>query len=309
MDINELAVEAVKALISGEDFKKEIEDDDGDELIVEVKKGKLTLEDPCGDTHTLATKAKGQLIGDSRDFEDYFYDDEVDIAVKIQGELEKDPKVLMIPFSIFEENGWDVQDIEIIHQTGAEQLVLAEEKRHFTGATVFKIEESYFLFDIDRLELPEYFRPFVCELPKPVKTVQKAYYSLIPQKVKEAMSLGVEYLRQGELFFVPIELSQWEKVVLSCKNLEDLKPLLSKAQLKSLEEAENEYSSYEYEGSTNIFDENHEAEKVYADQDEYVEIVSGDVTHEEHKTLTLKGWYKVYKNTALNSYDVEGEID
>lgn len=77
-------------------------------------------------------------------------------------------------------------------------------KRHFVGAMLIKVKNKCFLFDVDRKEIPHYrFNPFLVELPKPCKTIKKAYEMLKPLEVKRGEKRGLGILRQGEWFFIP----------------------------------------------------------------------------------------------------------
>ena len=122
--------------------------------------------------------------------------------------------------------GLDLTKLEIVDWSGSERLLIPPVTRrrdwngeffvvdrHFAGALVVKIEERYFLFDADREEINEFgFNPFFTHLPGPVKSIQEAYESLMPQAVKDAIKDGMAVQRQGEFFFVPCtdaELAQW----------------------------------------------------------------------------------------------------
>lgn len=74
--------------------------------------------------------------------------------------------------------------------------------RHFAGAMLLKIKNNYYLIDVDRNEIDAFaFIAFFTNLPTGSKptTVEEAYDILEPKEVK-----NVEYIRQGELFFVPV---------------------------------------------------------------------------------------------------------
>jgi hypothetical protein len=110
--------------------------------------------------------------------------------------------------------------VQIVEKAPAEEIVITvdksrydkegkyiaetvDEKRHYTGACLLKIEEDYYLFDIDRNELKhKIFNPFMVKLSKPASTVAEAYDILIPDGVKSAKERGADVQRQGEWFFV-----------------------------------------------------------------------------------------------------------
>lgn len=86
------------------------------------------------------------------------------------------------------------------------------EKRHFIGAMVFSLKDKYYLFDVDRQEIKHYrFNAFLSELPKKCRTVEEAYNSLMPIKVKNAIKRGLKVKRQGEWFFIPTKLPRVRK--------------------------------------------------------------------------------------------------
>lgn len=76
--------------------------------------------------------------------------------------------------------------------------------RHFVGAMVLSVKGKYFLFDVDRGELPHYrFNPFLAQLPKKCKSIKEAYDMLKPLEIVKAEKKGLKVLRQGEWYFVP----------------------------------------------------------------------------------------------------------
>lgn len=206
----------------------------------------------------------------------------------------------MLPFGAFIEAGLDLFKTKIIEQ-GPEETVTRTrevynnktrkmdkvlEDVHFTGASVFNVEDKYFLFDIDRREVKhKIFNPFIVELVGPVSTVKEAYESLKPQEVKDAESKGLEVKRQGEWFFIPLK-ETFEPV----KNRNDGKD--SMGNLRASNNRPNYVSKYH---GTHA--------KIIA--------VSGIVEHSgrEHAKLMLKGWYKPVPNTSVKSFTITGDVD
>ncbi|RLA66591.1 MAG: hypothetical protein DRQ88_06055 [Epsilonproteobacteria bacterium] len=127
-------------------------------------------------------------------------------------------KIDMIPFSVFQEADLNLNDFKLIEK-GPEKTVSRYmewektktgkpkvERVHFTGASLFTVGKEYFLFDIDQNEIEhKIFNPFLVKIPKKVKTIAEAYESLKPKAVKKAEADGLEVLRQGEWFFIPVE--------------------------------------------------------------------------------------------------------
>ncbi|CAB1065494.1 hypothetical protein D1BOALGB6SA_10291 [Olavius sp. associated proteobacterium Delta 1] len=106
------------------------------------------------------------------------------------------------------------------------------EKRHFIGAMLLKVQNKYFLFDVDRKELKHYrFNAFLSELPKPCKTIKEAYDMLIPDEVRKATKNGLKVDRQGEWFFIPTKLPKKVKADPKSKTLAENPPKNSKYDL------------------------------------------------------------------------------
>lgn len=153
--------------------------------------------------------------------------------------------------------------------------------RHFTGARLFQVGTKVFLMDVDRGELQHgIINPFLVELTDTkVKTIQQAYDSLKPLEVKKAEDRGLETKRQGEWFFIPVNMSFLETVI----------------QKRGALQVKN--------NRPNWVDE-------YVKQGEDV-FVKGTVSHagREHKDLVLDQWFKAVPNTSVNSWQITGDID
>jgi hypothetical protein len=212
--------------------------------------------------------------------------------------------IQMIPFSVFVDAGLDLTKIEILDK-GEEKTVIRTEERynsktmenekidvevHFTGASLFKVENRTFLFDLDQRELKyKIFNAFLVELNVDVLNIQNAYESLKPNEVKEAEKQGLEVLRQGEWFFIPVQ-GEFNAVPSIGRRLDG-------KGFEALElRAGNNRPNY--------------VEK-YCLLPDKTHVVTGLVTHSgrEHKELNLKGWYKAIPNTSIQSFTLRGDID
>lgn len=245
-------------------------------------------------------------------------------------------KHLMIPFTVFEQADLDITKFEVIER-GSEETVEVEieewnhyrgektkriEKRHFTGATLFKVDGKTYLFDIDRREIKhKIFNPFLVQLTKSAKTIAEAYEILKPEDVKRAEKAGLKVLRQGEWFFIPApkfsppKLNETEKLLAviggsrwgteqSIKRVfqKDAKNLEKKAQAAfeksvkpiQLRAGQNRPNSVEtgivLNGET---------------------FVTGTIEHDgrEHAPLKLTGWYQAVPNTSTRSFTITGDVD
>lgn len=212
--------------------------------------------------------------------------------------------VQMIPFSVFSEAGLDLTKIKILDR-GPETTVTRTEDRynsktrendkidvdvHFTGASLFQVENSLFLFDIDRREIKhKIFNAFLVELKVKASTVAEAYETLKPQDVKDAEAKGLEVKRQGEWFFIPVKgnyeatkarPNRWDK--------KDFEPL----ELRAGRNRPNNVSKY-----ATLKDGTH--------------VVTGYVEHSgrEHAKLVLDGWFKAVPNTSVQSFTITGDVD
>ena len=213
-------------------------------------------------------------------------------------------KLSMLPFNVFEEAGLSLEKLEIIDKSGEETINRRFDNpdydykkkdspeyifkdTHFTGASLYKIEDNYFLFDIDRNEIKHgIFNPFLVKLSKEVKTIKEAYESLKPIEVIEAEKQKLKVVRQGEWFFIPVELDE--------DNI-PIKLDRSGREMRYILQAGNNRPNYAEHGTE-------------IDGKTYV---TGKVSHSgrEHKDIKLVGWHRVIPNTAIESFTIEGDID
>jgi hypothetical protein len=245
-------------------------------------------------------------------------------------QLELSKHVPMLPFSVFEQAGLDIQSLQVIAQAGAESVTRkyetgrmikvkgSEEKTpeiktetvHFTGASVFKVGASCFLFDIDRREIEhEIFNPFLVKLPRAVESIQAAYDLLKPDAVKAAEKAGLTVLRQGEWFFIPVA----ETVAAKLDGIKAKTPkMVKRITLQAGGNRPNEATGIQLHQGRAIPDERQswstDSRQVAARSDYFV---TGRVTHtgREHAPILLRGWFKAVPNTATESFTITGDID
>lgn len=211
-------------------------------------------------------------------------------------------KVPMLPFNVFKETGLNLNKINILEKGPKEKIVRKvkkynsktqenewiDETVHFTGASLFSIQNKYFLFDIDRREVKhKVFNPFLVELPKKVTTIKEAYRSLKPEEVWEAESEFKDVKRQGEWFFIPVDYNG----PADASRPEEVKwqgPIR-----RMILRAGQNRPNYATEGVES---------KMY---------VKGEITHSgrEHADLLLKTWHKAVPNTATKSFTITGDVD
>lgn len=206
----------------------------------------------------------------------------------------------MLPFQAFNQAGLKVVNTKILEQSGAETVKRKTgtnkdkspkyENVHFTGASLFQNGNSYFLFDIDRVEIAHgIFNPFIVELPREVKSISEAYDSLIPLEVRTAKIEGKEVLRQGEHFFIKVADSNKYKADSEISRFSD-KREFKEARLSAQGNRDHVCSFYNEKSG----------------------LVSGFVKHQgrEHLDLDLtSGWYKPVPNTAVKAFTITGDID
>jgi hypothetical protein len=238
--------------------------------------------------------------------------------------------VPMLPFSVFEQAELDLTKLRIIHQAADESItrkydtgkrdkktdmpIMAEETVHFTGASLFKVEEQMFLFDLDRREIEhKIFNPFLVKLPDGCKarTVEEAYEALKPQAVKDAEKAGLEVKRQGEWFFIEVTGETARKLkAIEVKHPRHVKRLtLSAGQNRpnyargiQLYKGESVEDESEMRGGWTAREKRDAASEFYC---------KGKVEHSgrEHAALLLKQWYRAIPNTATESFTITGDID
>jgi hypothetical protein len=231
----------------------------------------------------------------------------------------------MIPFSVFTEARLKLKTLAICDKGPAEKVTrktpresLKYDKKgkvlnptetvHFTGSSLFRVDGHCFLFDIDRREIKEHiFNPFLVKLPDHVNTIEAAYDMLKPQEVKDAEARGLQVVRQGEWFFIPVESDRAQFLE---RMREHVKSLTLSAgpnrpnYARGLQLYKNEVVKSREEWWT----DSDRVEEVQANSQYFV---SGVVSHSgrEHADLKLDSWYRAVPNTATQSFTITGDID
>jgi len=194
------------------------------------------------------------------------------------------------------------------------------EQRHFVGAMLMKVENTYFLFDVDRNEVPYYrMNAFLVQLPGEAKTVAEAYDMLMPSEVQEANNKGKKVLRQGEWFLVPVDAHMEKRITKLEASHDEWNKELNHSDGDEYEKLHKEYENSEaYKAFKDIKRgavlsagnnrPNNTSKAIKLNNQLYV---SGKMTHtgREHHDLDLVGWYKPIPNTATKSFTIEGNID
>jgi hypothetical protein len=270
--------------------------------------------------------------------------------------METDDRFQMVPFNVFQQANLDIDKFQIVARNESEtvvrdvpnpkfdryeaQTVVAngeeyehpktiEETAHFIGSQIFRIEDSYFLFDVDRNELKhKIFNPFLVQIPTAVSTVEEAYDSLMPEVVKTAIQNGKDVKRQGEWFFIPTEqnpeadLPQYSERELELAKLlkgrwsQEESGAMKAAKLLGFDEVELDRLSSivppEGAKSGELRAGNNRPNRVESFiEREGEKFVMGKISHtgREHKDIILDSWHVVYPNTAIGSFTLSGDID
>lgn len=225
----------------------------------------------------------------------------------VQTELSK--YIQMVPFGVFIEAGLNLNNIRILDR-GPEETVVRNEREydaekeehvnvpvtvHFTGASLFQVDDKMFLFDIDRREIDhKVFNPFLVQLQVPARTIAEAYQTLKPQAVLDAESKGLTVLRQGEWFFIPVQ-GDFKPVMDDANSWRgqrnDGKATPQPLELRAGRNRPNTAEMYTNFGKT--------------------KYVTGKVSHSgrEHADLILKGWFEAVPNTSIQSFTLTGDVD
>jgi len=163
-----------------------------------------------------------------------------------------------------------------------------------------------------------------------VETIESAYDSLVPDKVKDAISEGKAVQRQGEWFFIPTDTDPTippetetpvpESDVLKRKLLSTtysageaiLRELWGESEYDRIENLElpdaDMYVAKEQSLRAGSNRPNRAKLGVNRDGLHYV---MGEISHtgREHKTITLDSWHLAMPNNAIKSFTITGDID
>jgi hypothetical protein len=245
----------------------------------------------------------------------------------------------MIPFSVMEQAKLDITKLKFVEEAEAEHItrktkrwdskkqkdIFYNEQVHFTGAKLFEVDGTQFLFDLDRREVKHrIFNPFLVKLPRKVASIAEAYESLKPKQVLAAEKRGIEVLRQGEWFFIKAKAPKLKK-------LSKHEQALAILGTGSLYGTASEFFTKQYGKKTlkkllaqakHVADSMPRAMTLQAGPNRPnraelgliqngISYVTGKVSHtgREHADLHLDGWYVAVANTAQESFTVTGDVD
>lgn len=159
-------------------------------------------------------------------------------------------------------------------------------------SVVLKFRDRYYLSSMDDTQY------FIVHLPKPVRSVDEAFDILKPPQVK-----GKEYKRQGEWFFIELELP--EKEIKRTYKILSQNFILPKDDPRS-----NDHIATRGGWIMDIAF----SKKPNLDINAKTPIVSGQIRHPEHRMLKLSTLdnckiFVAFENTALGSWSAEGKVD
>ena len=283
----------------------------------------------------------------------------------IQKLMEKSGRFQMVPFNVMDEANLDMDSFETLEESGAETIERNREnpayndykanqaeqngeeykipkeipeKTHFIGSQLFSVSGTKFLFDIDRVEIKHgIFNPFLVQITdaeNQIDTIEKAYQSLIPVEVQQAMNEGLDVKRQGEWFFIPTHfdptvrppeeekeiITDQERVMISVlndsygKTKDNLLLLWGEevfARIENLIISEREGDPYEPKTFELRAGKNRPNRAELGINRDGISYVMGEISHtgREHKTIKLDGWHTAHPNTAISSFTITGDID
>ena len=283
----------------------------------------------------------------------------------IQKLMEKSGRFQMVPFNVMEEANLDMDSFETLEESGAETIERNREnpdyddykanqaeqngeeykipkeipeKTHFIGSQLFSVSGTKFLFDIDRVEIKHgIFNPFLVQIPdaeNQIDTIEKAYQSLIPVEVQQAMNEGLDVKRQGEWFFIPTHFDptvrppEEEKNIITDQERAMMQVLDSSygetknnlrllwgeevfARIENLIISEREGDPYEPKTFELRAGKNRPNRAELGINRDGISYVMGEISHtgREHKTIKLDGWHTSQPNTAISSFTITGDID
>lgn len=203
----------------------------------------------------------------------------------------------MVPFTLFKDSGLDIELLKIVEKGAEEKIDIGRKDkngniqlRHFTGAMLFSIGKSFYMFDIDRNEVKmKNINMWMSKLARPAKSIEDAYASLKPKEVSDAERfLGKPCDRQGEWFFIPVQgnFKADDSLLDSTTGWSSNRRQVAKLQAKG--NRAHFVSQISKEG-----------------------YVRGTVSHEgmEHKNIELETWCRPIPNTAIESFKISGAID
>lgn len=190
---------------------------------------------------------------------------------------------IIIPFSALVSANIRPRDIRLISKSNARydnleyindkgEKVTIQERR--PESCVFEYQGNYYLSSMDHNNY------FIAQLPGPVNDTKKAFEMLKPVNGIE----GIDYLRQGEWFFVPVE----------DKPVKIFKSSMDRFRLPNRNNILHHYpTEYGYSKTGEL-------------------LVRGTIRHSQgdHPMLRLgKQWYLAHESNHINSWGASGRID
>lgn len=110
-----------------------------------------------------------------------------------------------LSFNAFSRLRVEVTSLQLVDRVGVQCIFSASrtilDRRGYTSGRL--TDRQYFISGYDANETPPLY--FLARLPHEVETYQEAIESLKPESVKLAEKMGLEVLRQGDMFAIPTE--------------------------------------------------------------------------------------------------------
>ena len=199
--------------------------------------------------------------------------------------------------------GWNHENVDndLIFQTPKYGMVMSQYENHgldiaiwhMLGTSLIEYESRVFLCSMDSGSY------FVSELPGRPEDIEAAYQMLKPKPVVDAEEKGIDVKRQGEWFFIELDIS--DRTLATILEIKTLKEFRSIIKARPLEPR----------------GENNHIARWVIDPDGYV-YAKGTVYHRDrwgnstgqHPPLHLGNvWHAVFRNTAIQSWSVGGRFD
>jgi len=192
--------------------------------------------------------------------------------------------------------GHPKNDIRVVDTDSKNQqviLLVNEPEREYTVRTWDRIKADWvfhtqkspnflrkYLMGMDESHL------FIAELPRnlgPINKIKDAHKILKPDIVLEKEKNTKRIKRQGEWFFIPVTIKECELIDKNSNLIE-----------KKISIGTNSWRSRN----------SHVADQLINIREN--QFVSGKITHVEHKTLKLQGWFKVLRNNETRTSAISG---
>lgn len=263
-------------------------------------------------------------------------------VTKIQQVMERNPKIRMVPFSVFAELKLDIDEVRIVESGSPETVkrrfhdhwdydedynrtqVFRMSTDHYSGGVLFRVGDTHILVDLDRREL-EFgnWNAFAVVLPRPATSIADAYDSLMPDIVRKAIRDGKDVKRIGEWFMIPCpapkvpKMSETEKALcLFAGHLygDEESSLVAAFGAKWVEKAKAmamKFRGYIAKKTALRAGSNRPNQAELGIQIGKAIYVKGKITHDgrQHEPLILKTWHQAVANAAHKSYQLTGDID